>query len=77
MTKTQVTKAMKTHGISGEVTGKGQDWEVELPTEEAKDAFRQLVCQVGGFKTGYGAWVLRPNYVSQGDWNVKSSRCHY
>lgn len=77
MTKTQVQKAMAAHNIPGEVTGAGQNWQVELPTELMKDIFFANIAQVGGYKTGYGAWVLSPNYQSQGDWNDKSSRCHY
>lgn len=32
----------------------------------------------GGFKTGYGSWILRRDYASDmGDWNDKSSKWHY
>jgi hypothetical protein len=78
MTKTQVTKAMAAHSIPGEVTGAGQNWQVELPTEEAKDQFFAHVAQVSGYKTGYGAWVLSPNYkVDSVDFNNPASRSHY
>lgn len=77
MTKSQVVKAMAQHGIQGQVRGAGRDWEVELPSEEEKADFQANVAEVGGFKTGYGSWILRPGYQCQGDWNDRSSRCHY
>jgi len=80
MTKTQIIKALATHGISAEVTGAGQNWEVELPNEEAKDLFFEKIAEanVGGYKTGYGAWVLRPGYKSDPfDFNHPASRHHY
>ena len=77
MTKRQVVAAMKKASIEGEVTGSGQAWEVELADEETMNAVQEKVVKAGGYKTGYGAWVLRPGYVSQGDWNDRTSRCHY
>jgi len=62
MTKQQVKKAMTAAGITGELTGAGESWEVELPDEAAFDLFRQKVCQAGGYRTGYGSYVLRPGY---------------
>jgi hypothetical protein len=34
----------------------------DAPDDAAKDAFFANVCDAGGFRTGYGAWVLRPGY---------------
>lgn len=31
----------------------------------------------GGYRCGYGAWVLQERHVDMGDWNDKSSRWHY
>jgi hypothetical protein len=76
-TKRQIVAAMKKAGIVGVVTGAGRNWEVELPNEETATKFMKTICSVGGYQTGYGAWVLRPNYESLGDWNDKSSRWHY
>ena len=64
MTKAQVSKLMSAAGITGNVTGTGQDWEVELPSDSMKQRFRRSVCKLGGFKTGYGSWILRPGYTS-------------
>ena len=77
MTKTQIKKAMEAANITGDLTGKGAEWEVELPTDAAKNKFKRLVCKAGGFQTGYGSWILRPDYSSLGCWNDKSSAFHY
>ena len=77
MTKTQIKKAMEAANITGDLTGTGKNWEVELMTETAKNRFMRLVCKAGGYQTGYGAWRLSPDYCSSGDWNDKTSRCHY
>lgn len=77
ITKRQVAAAMKANGIEGELTGRGAAWEVELADDKTMRKFCRLVAKVGGYKTGYGAWVLRPGYVSAGDFNDKTSRHHY
>ena len=76
-TKRQVVAAMKLAGIAGEVTGAGKVWEVELPDEKTMRTFQRKVTRLGGYKTGYGAYVLRPGYQSQGEWSNPASRCHY
>jgi hypothetical protein len=57
----------------------------EVEIKSPKDS-RRFLAQVrklnptgnwGGYQTGYKSWVLCPGYVSSGDWNDKSSRCHY
>lgn len=79
MTKTQIKKAMTAAGIDGELTGRGEQWEIELADEETADLFREKVCaDVGGYKTGYGAWVLRPDYkVDAFDFCCTASSAHY
>lgn len=79
MTRRDVDKLMKTANIQGEVTGSGSSWEVELPDEKAKKAFEKAAGRkFGGYKTGYGGWVLRAaGNIDMGDWNDKSSRWHY
>ena len=64
MTKAQVLKAMKAAGIIGEVRGRGADVEVELEAGKSTAKFHKHVAKWGGFKTGYGAWILRPNYTA-------------
>jgi hypothetical protein len=76
-TKRQIAAAMKASGITGELSGRGTEWEVEVADDQAMRKFCREIANVGGFKTGYGAWVLRPGYTSNGDWNDKSSRHHY
>jgi len=77
MTKMQIKKAMEAANITGDLTGTGENWEVELMTETAKNRFTRLVCKTGGHRTGYGSWILSPDYRSLGDWNNKASRWHY
>lgn len=78
MTKMQVAKKMQEASITGELSGRGQNWEVELPNEKAKRKFQKLVCNVGGFRCGYGGWVLRPGYTCDGlDYCNPASRLHY
>lgn len=77
LTKSKVEKLMRDNGVRGEVRGRGRDFEVELPNEHNKKKFGKHVAKLGGYKTGYGGWVLRPGYTASGDWNDKSSRHHY
>jgi len=60
-----------------EAAGRGADWEVELPDEKQMRAFQRKVARVGGFRTGYGGWILRPGYKMMGEWNDPSARHHY
>ncbi len=77
MKKHEVVKAMKAIGLLGTVTGKGESWEVELPDVASMREFRAKVAAAGGYRTGYGSYVLRPGYMCMGDWNDKASRNHY
>ena len=77
MTRRQVIAKMKKAGIEGEVTGAGKVWEVELKDEATMKRFCAAVEALGGYRTGYGSWILRPGYKPMGDWNDKSSQWHY
>lgn len=66
-TRRTLRKAMDEAGITGEISGRGSEIEVELPDDAAKDNFCKHIVQWGGYRTGYGAWVLRPGYVGRGD----------
>ncbi len=76
-TKSTIAKALKAAGIQAEVTGRGADFEVVLQNDRDCRAFQRKVCKMGGYRTGWGGWHLKPNYVSQGDWNKPYSRWHY
>lgn len=79
-TKRHVEALLAQLGIEGKVSGAGARWEVELPDERAKNKFMKAAPKdagIGGYRTGYGAWVLSPGYQSKGDWNDPSSRWHY
>jgi hypothetical protein len=79
LTKMQVKKLMTQHKVEGEVRGQGAKWEVELPNDEAYEQFEKHVTKdFGGFNTGYGGWILRPDYKSdEFDFNNPASRHHY
>ena len=80
LTKTRAANLMAKAGIVPvSLTGRGTDWEVELEDDKAYRKFRKHVAKLGGYKCGWGGWVLRPNYksVDMGDWNDRSSRWHY
>jgi hypothetical protein len=77
-TKTKVKNFMKKNNIPGTVSGRGRDWEVELPNDEAHDRWNELTTfPNGGYRSGYGSWVLSPSYKSKGDFNNRSSAWHY
>jgi len=78
LTKNQVQTLMTKFNIPGEVGGQGKNWEATLPDEKAKNLFQKHVLrEIGGYKTGWGGWVLRPDYQSKGDYMDPSSRWHY
>jgi hypothetical protein len=77
-TKTQVKKLMAANNVPGELSGRGRNWEVELPNDEAHELWNATMgVSVGGYRSGCGTWVLRPGYVSKGDYNDPSSAWHY
>lgn len=51
---------MAAANIQGRVSGAGEGWEVEVADEATKELFQAKVCDVGGYKCGWGGWVLRP-----------------
>mgnify|MGYP003999506491 CR=1 FL=1 len=72
---------LKKHNIQAKVSGRGSDWQVEVPNEAVKDQLYKVLPMgvgVGGYRAGNGAWVLRPGYEDDnGDFNDSSSRHHY
>lgn len=81
-TKVQIKKILADNKIKGELSGRGLNWEVELPNEfnhrKFSTAFRkQGFVGVGGFKTGCGTWILRPGYEGNGEYGDKGSKWHY
>ena len=77
MTRRQIVAKMKKFDVTGEVTGAGKVWEVELPDEKTMKKFCACIIAVGGYSTGYGSWILSPGYMDKGNWNDKSSQWHY
>jgi hypothetical protein len=69
---------MERHFIPGTLSGSGVNWEVEVPDEAAMKAFQKNVTRVGGYRCGWGAWVLRPGHQTDDiDFNNPASRHHY
>jgi hypothetical protein len=86
-TRPQIVRALRLAGLlegPGEaqgsrvlVNGGGNLAEVELLREDDLGAFQKRVAQWGGYRTGYGAWVLRPSYKSKGDPSDPTSAWNY
>lgn len=64
-----------------ELGGRGKDWEIECPDEGVmklvSKALQKARIPWGGYRTGYGAWVMREEYQGKGDWNDPYSKHHY
>jgi hypothetical protein len=60
MTKQAIIRAMASAGIVGIVSGHGEAWEVTVPSDEVRDAFRTKVAAVGARASAFGGWTLRP-----------------
>lgn len=83
----QITKQLKEANIDlNGVTVNRDEVEVYVKTvkgeysEKLTDAKMRKINKVlhwGGFRCGYGAWVLQADYQDPGNWNDKSSRHHY
>jgi hypothetical protein len=82
MTANQIIKKIAKAGIDTTNIVKTGKAEIEIWTGDA-DTSEELMQQVinvvslGGFRTGFGGWVLRENYEDNGDWNDPASRWHY
>ena len=77
-TKRQLMSVQQKHGLPGKVDGRGDRWTLEVKNDRDKKAWEKaLGLSLGGYVTGYGSWMLSPNYQSSGDWNDPSSRHHY
>ena len=89
MTRTQITKTLKTGGHDmGTVAEVGRD-EVEIfvndgsgvaderKTKKAICSAQKILGWKGGYYTGYGAFVLQANPIDIGDYNDVSSHWHY
>lgn len=66
MNRREVCVILHNSNLSGEVSGKGSDWEVEFADERTykrfKSAAKKLGETFGGYKTGYGSWVAQGNH---------------
>lgn len=66
------------HKLPGEIGGRGKTWSLEVKNDrEMKQWEKVLGYGLGGFMTGYGSWILKPDFKSKGDWGDKASPHHY
>ncbi len=88
MHKATLRKLVKQAGLADCVeihTGKeveilvtDESGEVDREATEAKQKlFCSKVANWGGIRNGYGAWMMREDYTSKGDWNDRTSPWHY
>lgn len=91
MTTRQIKKALAAAGFEmSHFEIRRDEIEVMVPDEENAgvadyDKSEELMKRVGevlpsfkgGYRTGYGAWVLQESPLDMGDWNDPSSRWHY
>jgi hypothetical protein len=64
MTANQMIKKIAKAGISTaniEITGRN---EIEVKSETKAMKIYRLLPETGGFRTGYGSWVIRSGYQS-------------
>lgn len=85
-----VKRALAKAGIKAEISGSGNDTEVEVSGKDHKKAMKVLdalyapkkgekrTVAWGGYKTGWGGWVLRPGYqIDPHDYSSPYSKHHY
>ena len=81
--RTAAVKVIKLMGLRLNGNVEFHQDSVEVKSRKAGHRFLTQVRKLnptgnwGGYQTGYMSWVLCPGYVSSGDWNDKSSPCHY
>lgn len=81
MKKAQITKLLANVGAIS-ISGAGENWEIETETENGKRnvcrVLRAVGVNVGGYKCGYGGWMLTPSFqLDATDINSTSAKCHY
>lgn len=70
--KAQLKKLLKAAGVEAcEITGAGSSLQIEVSADDA-NRLRSAGLSWVGYRTGYGAWVLRASYVGSGDYMSKS-----
>jgi len=87
MTRTQIAKALKNANISTDGVEIRKD-EIEICVNTKSGEFSQRLTEAkmnkiakalgwGGYRCGYGGWVLQATTIDMGEYNDKSSRWHY
>ena len=81
MTRTQIARTLNQAGVDLQhMTISRGEVEVWTGNETSSQRLARKAMKAlgwGGYRTGYGAWVLQAKSTDKGDWNDKSSRWHY
>jgi hypothetical protein len=76
MNKAQLKKLVAQAQVTEyEISGAGSSLEIEVSEVDSKK-LRHAGLSWGGYKTGYGAWVLQATTVDRGDYMDKGSLWH-
>lgn len=76
LTKTQATKALTEAGIIvHEITGSGRTYTVEVDATHY-DRVRDILTDVGGYRTGYDTYVFDTAYAPSSDDYCHQERDH-
>lgn len=76
LTVRAVQTLQRKHRLPGEIRGRGRDWEWEVADEREMKLVSKVLPDLGGYRTGWGAWILRPGYTDKGEWGDPSSQWH-
>jgi len=76
MNKAQLKKLVENAGVvEYEISGSGSTLEIEVSEQDSKKLSKAGLTW-GGYKTGYGAWVLQAKTTDRGDYMDKGSLWH-
>ncbi len=62
LTASQIRRLLAAANVAVTVTGKGREWEIETKDEKEANKVRRVV-RIGGYRCGWGGWVLQPGYA--------------
>ena len=78
LTASKARKILTTANIAAEVNGAGSRFEIETPDEKTMRKVMKAIPGLGGYKCGWGGWVLSPSIRNDGkDYCDPTSRAHY
>jgi hypothetical protein len=89
MTKSQIMKKLESGDMDMSAVCEVSQGEVEIfvdagngraddeKTDSAVSTAEKILGWKGGYRTGYGGWVIQEHPLELGDWNSPASRWHY